>query len=196
LLIDVGGVLVRTVPDGHHHALARHTGLTVAEVADRIARAGLATAFDTGRLGGQGFTVAVSRALDDRLPPTAVAAAWRRLIDEPYSAMVAAVAPLARAGRVVLASNTDPLHWTVVRRRLQRAGLTAPAALSFRIGLAKPDPAFFRHLRAQYVRGRDAVFVDDRPDNVAAAEATGLPGWVHTEDGSSLERIAALGAGR
>jgi putative hydrolase of the HAD superfamily len=196
LLIDVGNVLVRTVPDGHHRALARHTGLTVAEVADRIARAGLAAAFDTGRLGGPGFAVAVSRALDGRLQPAAVAAAWRRVIDEPDPAMVAVVSPLARAGRVVLASNTDPLHWTVVRRRLQRAGLTAPAALSFRIGIAKPDPAFFRHLAAQYVRGRDAVFVDDRPDNVAAAAATGLPGWVHTAGGPSIERIAALGVDR
>jgi FMN phosphatase YigB (HAD superfamily) len=195
LLIDLGDVLIRTVPGGHHRQLARQCGLPAAEVADRLAGSGLPAAFDTGRLNTAQFAAAVCRLLGGRLTPAAVTGAWRRVIGQPDAQMVAAVAPLARAGHVVLASNTDPLHWTVVRRRLQQAGLAAPAALSFRIGRAKPDPAFFRHVTAHFLRGRHAVFVDDRPENVAAATATGLSGWVHLAAAASIDRIAALGTG-
>ncbi|SKC71298.1 HAD family hydrolase [Krasilnikoviella flava] len=47
--------------------------------------------------------------------------------------------------------------------------------VSGRVGLAKPDPAIFRHLAATHdVDPARAVFVDDSPANVAAAASLGF----------------------
>ncbi|MFE6970271.1 HAD family hydrolase [Isoptericola sp. NPDC057653] len=47
--------------------------------------------------------------------------------------------------------------------------------VSGRVGLAKPDPAIFRHLAAtHHVDPARAVFVDDSPTNVAAARGVGF----------------------
>lgn len=48
---------------------------------------------------------------------------------------------------------------------------------SHHLGVRKPDPAFYeRLLAATGVEAGQALFVDDRDDNVAAAEAVGIPG--------------------
>ena len=46
---------------------------------------------------------------------------------------------------------------------------------SFRMGLAKPDPAYFQHIVERLgIEPDEAVFVDDMPANVAGARAAGL----------------------
>lgn len=46
---------------------------------------------------------------------------------------------------------------------------------SFRMGLAKPDPAYFVHIVEQFgIEPDEAVFVDDMPANVAGARTAGL----------------------
>ncbi|MFC7620571.1 HAD family hydrolase [Microlunatus sp. GCM10028923] len=61
---------------------------------------------------------------------------------------------------------------------LQRFGLTDltdRAVLSCEVGAAKPDPAIFRAALAGLgVRPEQAIFVDDRPANCAAAEDLGI----------------------
>lgn len=54
-------------------------------------------------------------------------------------------------------------------------------AFSGKINLAKPDPAAFQHcLTALHGAPEDFLFVDDREENVRAAQATGMTGCVFT----------------
>ena len=56
-----------------------------------------------------------------------------------------------------------------------------PLLLSGRIGLAKPDPRLFEHaLAALALPAGEVLFVDDRDENVAAAESVGMAGHVFT----------------
>ena len=53
--------------------------------------------------------------------------------------------------------------------------------VSAREKMAKPDPRFFRLLLDRYhINPRDALFIDDRPENVHAAEELGIKGWLYT----------------
>ena len=48
-------------------------------------------------------------------------------------------------------------------------------------GLVKPDPRLFNVLLDRYdLKATECVFIDDNPDNVAAAEALGMEGIVFT----------------
>lgn len=48
---------------------------------------------------------------------------------------------------------------------------------SFEVGLVKPDPALYRLLCARYrLDPASCVFLDDAPENVAAAQALGMQG--------------------
>lgn len=56
-------------------------------------------------------------------------------------------------------------------------------------GLTKPDPAIFRHACEQFgITPVETLFVDDRTENVRAAEACGLQGYVFDGDAAALRQ--------
>ncbi len=58
--------------------------------------------------------------------------------------------------------------------------------VSFRVGMTKPDPAMFRLLLTEYgLKAEECLFIDDTPENVAAARELGFAGIVFR----SLEQL-------
>lgn len=196
LVADVGDVLINTVPGAHHRALAAVIGRPTAEVAHLVESAGLPEDFERGTVDPATFCARVRAVLGPpAVPDEVLAPAWNAVVGRPVTTLVDAVAPLARAGRLVLASTTNPWHWALVRHRLSAAGLPdAPAVLSFAIGTVKPEDAFYRALRAVVGDAGGAVFVDDREANVAAALRHGFTGWTHVDPRDTEERVRALAA--
>ena len=63
-----------------------------------------------------------------------------------------------------------------VRNRFELDRFVAQHYASFRVGARKPDPLYFERVLARArLAPRQLLFVDDRPVNVAAAHAAGLP---------------------
>jgi putative hydrolase of the HAD superfamily len=109
---------------------------------------------------------------------------WSRVDDD----MVAHVQSLQNRAEVALLSN--------IPADLADAFLEAQpwlhqldlVALSGHIGVVKPDPAAFRHcITALRAEPSDFLFVDDRDENVQAAQQLGMHGHVFT----SIDRLAA-----
>jgi HAD superfamily hydrolase (TIGR01509 family) len=194
VVMDIGNVLVQTVPTAQYRALGRLTGLSWTSVAAAIDSSGIVTGFGTGRVSGEEFTDSVRDLLGvPALAPGLLREAWNAVIAEPDPLLASAAAPLAAASRLLLASNINPFHWAVARDRLARVGVTAPACLSFEVGSLKPDPAYFAALAAADRRvTTSAVFVDDRGDNVDAAVRHGMTGWLHRDSPATVDYLAGL----
>jgi HAD superfamily hydrolase (TIGR01509 family) len=68
--------------------------------------------------------------------------------------------------------------WPYLEVLLSLLGLTEyfdSLTISAQVGLIKPNPAIFHlALRSLHIGPHQAIFVDDMPDNVAAAESMGL----------------------
>jgi putative hydrolase of the HAD superfamily len=101
---------------------------------------------------------------------------WDAVPLEPYPEAVAALGQLRDAGFRLGVLANQPAS---TRDELERAGiadLCDGVWLSAVVGLAKPDPAFFRlALEAWRLEPRRIAYVGDRPDNdVAPAKALGL----------------------
>ncbi len=86
---------------------------------------------------------------------------------------------------------------TRLRRDLHALDLIDEFDLIFNtaeIGVAKPDPAVFHHvLRVMELDVTQALFVDDLPENVAAARSVGLIAHVHTGVASTVEFLCGNG---
>ncbi|MFI1507002.1 HAD family hydrolase [Streptomyces sp. NPDC020597] len=102
---------------------------------------------------------------------------WSRVDDR----MVAYVQHLRDRARVALLSNIPADHADAfVTAQSWLHGLDH-VAFSGKIGAAKPDPAAFRHcVSALHAAPTDVLFVDDREENVRAAQAVGMNGHVFT----------------
>lgn len=97
-----------------------------------------------------------------------------------------------RGHRMALLSNTPGPHagWMLAQ---PWADMFAVHVFSHRLGVVKPDEAVFRHtLDALGCRPEEAVFVDDRAENVAGAEAVGMCAVHFTGDDSWDAVMAAL----
>lgn len=109
---------------------------------------------------------------------------------EPVAATHELLEALRKAGlRCYLATNQAEHRGVHMRDELGYAGLFDGAFYSYEMGVAKPDPAYFRFiLDALGVPADELLFLDDRLDNVEAARSVGMRAevWSYHEDLSVL----------
>ena len=89
--------------------------------------------------------------------------------------IVPLVSRLKEDHRLVLASNTDQIHFTYSKQHFDVLQYIDPHFLSYEMGLLKPDPAFFRHvLQSLKATPGECVFIDDVAENVESARSLGI----------------------
>jgi HAD superfamily hydrolase (TIGR01509 family) len=138
--------------------------------------------YDSGRVTTAAFIERLRVDLDLQAADAEIARAWNDIFT-PNTAMLDAIDQIGRRGaRVVLASNTNELHYQWFRP-LFSATLDRfdHEVLSYRIGYRKPDPRFFEAcVRAcSPSLAADCLYIDDRPDFIDAARGLALKGIVY-----------------
>jgi len=189
VILDYGGVLSLEPSD---LALARLHALCGLD-ADVFAAAWLEHrhGYDVGELSAADYWALVAgRRCDDELLRQVVAAdvdSWA----ETDPAMVAWIAGLKDAGlRVGLLSNMPREHWLAFERRHDWLGLCDHVTVSWERRAVKPEAAIYRHsLEGLGLEPPEAVFVDDRADNVEAAEQLGLHGVIFAGVGALRDEL-------
>lgn len=114
---------------------------------------------------------ALCKKLVARLSYEEFADIWNGLLSL-NEAIIPVVEQLRCRHRIVLASNTDPIHFAYAVEGFPLLKNFEHQFLSYEMGLAKPDPAFFHHvLQTLDVPAAACIFIDDRAENVEAALA-------------------------
>ena len=113
----------------------------------------------------------------------------------PIPAMIQSHNRLRAAGwPTVLLSNTNELQFEHIRKTHPFVAEFDHQVLSFEHHAMKPDPALYRVVESLTgLRGAHLVFLDDRADNVAAAQALGWRAFVHQTPEQSQQEFARLG---
>lgn len=184
LIFDFGNVIAffDHVKAARHLAALGRTRLDPHEVYSAIFQTSLEQDYDSGRVSTAAFIERLRLELDLRGSDAEIARAWNDIYT-PNAAILELIQQIdQRSARLVLASNTNELHYQWFRP------LFAPAldrfdheVLSFRVGCRKPDPRFFDAcLRAcSPIAAAECLYIDDREDFIAAARALGIPGIVY-----------------
>ncbi len=105
---------------------------------------------------------------------------------EPLETTHALLRSLREAGvRCYLATNQAQQRGEHMRDVLGYGGLFDGSFYSYEMGVAKPDPGYFRHIVQRLdIEPETALFLDDRLDNVLSARSVGLRAevWSYRED--------------
>jgi len=197
---DLGDVLVRLCfarcPQALGHLCGRGPGDLSA--ASRLFLDDRALALSSGAIGPDAFLAELVRGFGrPDLDRGLAAAAWCSIFD-PWPDMTDLANQTIDAGAEVwLLSNTDPMHMAYLWPRMPVLARFAGLHLSYEVGVNKPDPAFFeRFLARSGAAPADCLFLDDRADNIAAAQALGLATHLHRGDGAAARKaIADFGVG-
>jgi len=99
------------------------------------------------------------------------------------------------AGRtLVLLSNTDVLRFGHIRRTYPEILIFDDYVLSYELGMVKPEPRIYLEAaRRAGCRPEECVFIDDIPENVAAAMKLGMAGIVYRPESDLASELEKLG---
>mgnify|MGYP001250038545 CR=1 FL=1 len=77
--------------------------------------------------------------------------------------------------RLYLLSNTSPLHFEYIKQNYDYVNLLEKFALSYELNCLKPDDIIYsRAVEHLGVNPGESIFIDDLPENCAAAEKAGI----------------------
>lgn len=195
VVFDLGGVLVDWNPRYLYRQLfgADEAGMErfLAEVCNAEWNAGL----DAGGSWPEAIAEAAARHPDQRALIEAYALRWEEMLGGAIEATVAVLDELRQSGvRLLALTNWSNQTYPVAVARFPFLQWFEGTVVSGAEGLIKPDPAIFALLCKRYaVEPCAAVFVDDQPRNVAAAQQLGFQA-LHFQSASTLRQdLRALG---
>jgi glucose-1-phosphatase len=159
-------------------ALARPR-IEAQRVFDRVFSTPLEERYDSGQMSTADFIGSLRAELGLQATDEEIARAWNDIY-APNEAMFEVMAALESTGvRLLLASNTNELHHGWFRPLFAKTlDLFDEEVLSFRVGCRKPDRRFYDAcLDAAGVPMSECLYIDDREDLLAAADAIGIRGF-------------------
>ena len=195
VLFDYGGVICTPQPDSDVARLASAAGAPVPAFRDAYWAHRLD--YDRAELDGATYWQKVAAGVGRSFTTAQVAelirldiASWLHL----RAGTVALIEDVAAAGyRLALLSNA-PAETAEVVAGLPVAAHFEHCAFSYSLRSLKPEPECYRAVLAMLGAGpADVVFLDDKPENVAGAQALGLRSVQFTEPGQARAALAAHG---
>jgi len=196
IIFDIGRVLVRIDLRRAQLGLAQGLSLTPEELWSAIEKDPRWRDWQEGRISPHDWHLHLSQRLGLSLNFQQFTTAWNFALDPQPIQPLRLFAELAKRYRLVLLSNTDPIHVAYLEATYDfyQYFPKGQRIYSCSVGASKPDPLIYREaVRAAKVRASEAVFIDDIAANVEAARQLGLPGIHYQSPQQLLQAFAALG---
>ncbi len=175
IIFDMGGVILRTDDYSAREATAKKLGLTEEAFEEAVFLSPSALAATIGKIDERQHWESVWQNLNVPavLQPTYEEAFWAG--DRLDENLVNFLREKKKSYLTALLSNA----WSNARRSLTEKYPCMDAfdisIFSYKVGLAKPDPAIYRLILHRLgVKPTQAIFVDDNKDNILSAEALGI----------------------
>ncbi|HLI83314.1 MAG TPA: HAD family phosphatase [Bryobacteraceae bacterium] len=174
IIFDLGKVLVPFDFKIGYRALESACPYQAEEIPQRIAQTGLVELLEKGLIAPRDFVQRLSAALNLRLEYADFCRAWSSIFHGQLLAD-GFLESLAARYRMLLLSNTNPIHWEMIRENYPMLRYFHGRILSFEVHSMKPEPEIFRAaLECAACRPEECFFTDDIADNVEAARREGL----------------------
>ncbi|HLB24847.1 MAG TPA: HAD family phosphatase [Nitrospirota bacterium] len=157
------------------------------------AKAGLCNRYDEGTISSRDFYGEIDKRFRLNMDFEVFASLWNGIFTEDVE-VTALMAEVRSRRPVYLLSNVNELHWEHARERFPSLSAMDGWVLSYRVRAKKPRPEIYR--AALEVAGAgpgESVFIDDLPENTAAAAGCGIYGITFTGIERLREDLDALG---
>ena len=190
IIFDLGGVLVNLDWDSVCGKLQENSGL--GDVRPEIVNGPIVVSAMLGRITPCIYHETLCEKLVCNLSYEQFVDIWNGLLSA-NEAIVPLVERLKSDHRLVLGSNTDPIHFAYSIERFPVLKSFEQFFLSHEMGLLKPDPAVFRYvLRSLDAPAAECIFIDDRAENVAAALSVGITAICYVSVGQLEDDLSSV----
>lgn len=191
VVFDLGQVLVH-FSYRRLFSFLRKNGAQIKDVNTFAAQVGLME-YEHGQITNEKFLCQVNSLLQTPLDSEILKTAWCDLFT-PIPQMLQLMRRLRPTCRTYIISNTSELHWHYLKERFELDRLCDDSFASFEVGQMKPAATLYRLAEKRFgLCPAEAVFIDDRLENVQGATHCGWHGIHHQSYGQTLEKLLDLG---
>jgi glucose-1-phosphatase len=174
VIFDLGKVLIPFDFMLGYQAIAQHCPHPIPEIRRRIASTGLVERYEKGLMESRDFVDQLSKALDLPIGYDEFCRIWSciftgQLIPDRV------LESLAARYRLLLLSNTNQIHFQMIRRNYTLVRYFHDLVLSFEVHAMKPEPQIFRAaIERAGCRPEECFYTDDIAAFVEAARREGI----------------------
>lgn len=188
IIFDLGGVIVPFDFRRAYQALDGRCPYPAEEIPRRIGATGLVPRFETGQIAPRDFVRELTRALEVDLSYDQFRELWGSIFLPHTLVPESLLEALAARYRLLLLSNTNALHFEMVRESYQLLRHFHHRVLSYQVGALKPAPAIYQEALAHArCEATECFFTDDIAAYVDGARQQGIDA-VQFQSQDQLER--------
>lgn len=188
VIFDLGKVLIPFDFSRGYLAMEKFCDHKAAEIPKRIAATDLVHRFETGLVEPRDFVEQLSRLLELRIGYEQFCEIWSSIFLPDTLIPESLLAGIGERYRMLVLSNTNAIHFEMVRRNYAWLRHFDDLVLSYEVKAMKPSPAIYREAiaRAQ-CRPEECFFTDDIEAYVEGARREGIDA-VQFKSCAQLER--------
>jgi FMN phosphatase YigB (HAD superfamily) len=175
VIFDLGKVIVPFDFTRGYRAMEKYCDYPAAELPARIGSTDLVQRFESGLVEPGDFVEQLCRILGMRLDYDEFCRIWSSIFLPDTLIPESLLAGLRRNYRLLLLSNTNSIHFRMLREKYALLGQFHEFVLSYEVGAMKPSPVIYQAALAKAGCGpEECFFTDDIPAYVEAARREGI----------------------
>jgi glucose-1-phosphatase len=191
MLFDIGKVLIPFDFTLAYNMMAARCGVLPEKVRSDLAATGLFQTFESGRIGSHEFAGGVGQLLGFPGNYEEFCAIWTAIFLPDPLLPDSLVAGLRRNHRTLIVSNTNAIHFEMLRKTYPILDHFDEYVLSFQVHAMKPAAEFYEAaVRIAKCPAERCLFIDDLAENVAGARKAGMDA-IHFQSRAQLENELA-----
>lgn len=175
VIFDLGGVIVPLDFPQLYARISERCGVPVSDIPTRIGATGLVPMLETGQVSAEEFTTRISAELGLTLAAGEFPALWSSLFSRHTLIPESLLLALKGRYRLLLLSNTNSLHFEMIRDNYPLIGHFDDYILSYKVGAMKPSPLMYEAAISKAgCHPSECFFTDDIEPYVAGARQAGI----------------------
>jgi FMN phosphatase YigB (HAD superfamily) len=175
ILLDLGKVIVPFDFAIGYKALQPYCGIAPEMIRERIRSTGLVPKFETGLIEPQEFVPKLCEAIGANVSYEQFCEIWSSIFSMQTLIPDSFLNELHRNYRLILVSNTNLIHFEMIRRSYPLLRHFDETIVSYKVNAMKPSPVIFEAaIEAARCQAHECFFTDDIPEYVDGALACGI----------------------
>ena len=175
VIFDLGRVIVPFDFRRGYTAIESLCGIPAADIPRRIAATGLVPQFERGEIEPRDFVRQFSEHLGIVLPYEDFCRCWCSIFLPETLISERLLAGIRKGYRLLLLSNTNAIHFEMVRKAYPLLAQFDTLILSYEVGAMKPAPKIYqRAIEEAGCRPEECFFTDDIPEYVEGARRAAI----------------------
>jgi putative hydrolase of the HAD superfamily len=175
ILFDLGNVIVPFDFKRAYAKLGPLCSCPVAEISSRLRSTDLVQRFESGRVASEPFVSELSALIGLKTTYREFCDLWTSVFFEDTLVPESLIAGLHSRYRLLVLSNTNPIHFSMLKARYAVFRHFDDFVLSYEVGALKPDAEIYRRaIERAGCRPEECFFTDDIASNVDAARNCGM----------------------